>query len=415
MYKRYATRFLIISFFIFGQAAQAMNMILPRHAWVKAERRPEYMMQLSCLGQFSFGEAKAYNEDGCSVNVLRMFDADQNALKMLDGFDSETDIGQRRIRIGANDDGVRGHFLVNGDLNAHGLAFSGRWSLPYNFSFAVHVPFYFMSLKNVCWQDQTQNFTADDARTKEHLTDSFFANVAELGDGLYLGGWERYGAGDLSLMFEWLEDFRQEKPFLKNVRVNVRSGLSLPSGKKRDEDKIFALPFGNDGAVAVFLGAGLDLTLGTYARAGLDVELKHAFGNTRCRRIKTAEEQTELLLLAKTRVFKDFALSQRFTLYAQGYKFWRGFSCSAAYQFFRRGDEKLCLFDHTYSEEIANTATSLQERTMHNMLFSLSYDFEDEFKDSRIHPYASVFVQVPFNGTLSAMVNSVGFLFSVDF
>lgn len=415
MYKKITMLLAILSLFV-ANISFGMNLTRPYDSLVRAERKDDCTFQLKLLGQGSFSCAKGFDEDGCKVNILRIWNEDQNALKMLDGFDPATAIGQTRVHVSANDDGARGHFLVDGDLSAHGLAFSSRWCLPQNFSFVAHIPFYFMNMKNVAWSEQTQEVTADDYRTKQYLTDDFFANVRELGDGLELGGWRRYGIGDISLLLEWLRDFPQAKPFLKNVRLNARAGINVPTGKRRDEDKLFALPFGGDGATGVTFGAGIDLTFRSYLRAGVDVSLQHLFGNTKCRRVKTHEDQTELLLLGKTNAFKDFGLSQQFSLYAQGYRLFEGFSCTLGYQFFRHGDDTLSLFDHEFSQEIANTAKSLQEWTMHNAFFSLSYDFgSDDESDSKYHPYISVFVKVPFNGRSSALVNTVGAVLSVNF
>ncbi len=415
MYKKYTARFVAVFFLsIYGCCVFAMNITRPYDPFVRAETKPGYRMQVSALGQASFGSAKGYNEDGCKVNILRIWNTDQNALKMLDGFDENSKIGQMRVRVGANDDGVRGHFLVDGNFSAYGFALSSQWALPAHFSVALHLPFYFMRLKNVRWTEQTKNVTADDARTKQYLTNDFFANVCELGDGLDLGGWKRNGIGDISLIGQWLQDFKQSKPFLKNVRVNARAGLNIPSGKRKDEDKIFALPFGTDGGLGLTFGSGLDLTFRSCIRAGFDVELQHVFGNKRCRRIKTDDDQTELLLLAKTDVFKDFGLRQQFSLYAQGYHFWKGLSCMLGYQFVRHGDDILSVFDHQYSEDIANCAQHLQEWTMHNMFFKLSYNFSCE-DDCTIHPYIAAWVRIPFNGKSSAQVNGVGFIISIDF
>ncbi|MCK5632966.1 hypothetical protein KAH94_04405 [bacterium] len=414
IHKKYTNRLFAALLIFTCSSSFSMNITRPYNFFARAEHLDDYRMQLFVFGQGSFSCAKGFNDDGCQVNILRIWNDDQNALKMLEGFPVESDIGQTRIRIDANDDGVRGHFLVDGDLSAHGLAFSARWSLPEHLSIVTHVPLYFMRLKNVCWQEQTKDITASDARTKTYLTNDFFKNVFDLG-GLDLGSWKRSGIGDVSVLLEWLQDFAQTKPFLKNVRVNARAGIEIPTGKKRDEDKIFALPFGNDGGTGLIFGGGLDVTLGKYLKTGFDVELKHVFGNNRCRRIKTQKEQTELLLLAKTETHKEFGLSQRFSLYGQADNFLGGLACKVGYEFFRHGDDTLALFDHAYSEEIANTSKVLEEWTMHNFFFGFMYDFKDNMQDSSVHPYVSAFVRVPFNGRYSAQVNAFGIVLSLDF
>jgi len=365
---------LIVFLLSIATTGYSMNLTQPYDPFVQQERTKGYRLQFSVLGQGSFSSAKGYDEDGCRVNVLRIWNSDQNALKMLDGFDSDTKIGQMRVRVGANDDGVRGHFTVCGDYKKHGVSFSGRWRFHEDFSIVAHVPVWHDSLKNVLWSEQTKDLTADDIRTKQYLTDNFFDNVCTFGDDLWLQDWSRTGFGDISVLLEWLRDFKQTKEYLKNVRANARGGFVIPTGKKQDEDKLFALPFGTDGGLGLLFGAGLDVTLGTYMQAGFNVTLQHIFSNTRCRRIKTHEDQTELLLLAKTEVYKDFAVSQMFNLFIKGQNFIDRFSCLAGYQFFRRGDESLAILQNIYSEIIANSAKSLEEITMHNLFFSLNYD-----------------------------------------
>jgi len=249
-------------------------------------------------------------------------------------------------------------------------------------------------------------------RVRNYLTDNLFSNVCALGKGLSLGSWKRSGPGDLAILLEWLENFRQTKPFLKNVRVRAFAGFTAPTGKYADEDKIFALPFGGDGSFGFLFGAGLDLSFRTYLRAGLDVELLQLGGRTKCRRIKTNEQQTELLLLEKVNAFREYGFSQRFTLYAQGCNFLGGLEATIGYQFFKHGDDCLTLRGLQYSEEVANTAKSLEEWTMHNLAFKLSYNFSDEY---RVHPYLSAFIKVPFNGILSAQVKTAGFILGIDF
>lgn len=416
MYKKLMTLLAGLLLLFASGTAFSMNMTRPYNSLIRAETSPGYRMQVVGLGQASVSDAKGFDEDGCRVNVLRIWNGDQNALKMLDGFSDDSLIGQRRILVGANDDGARGHYLVDGDLSAQGFALSGWWSLPKGFSVATYFPFYFMRLQKVNWCEQTKDITSDDARTKEYLTNDFFNNVCTFGDGLYLGDWKHSGFGDMSFFVEWLGDFKQEKKILKNVRVNGRAGLLIPTGKCRDEDKLFALPFGNDGAVGAVFGAGIDLTFGTFARVGLDVELSHVFANTRCRRIKTNEDQTELLLLAKTEVLRDFGLAQQFTLYAELYRLWNRLSFKAGYQFYRHGEDSLYLFDQTYSERIANTANSLEEWTMHNLFLSVSYNYlHEDGEGSHVHPYVSLFAKIPFNGKFSALSNTVGVVLSIDF
>jgi hypothetical protein len=358
---------------------------------------------------------KAFNCAGDSVNVLRIWNPDQNALKMLDGFPDDSCIGQKRIQIDADDDGIRAHFKVNGDLKLDGsFALGFRYFFLRNWIFSAYLPVFVMRLQNVCWADQTESATDADLRVKEFLTNNLFANVSQLG-GLSLQGWRRAGPGDLTFFLDWFHDFPQMKQILKNVRVNWRVGLGLPTGLRQDEDKIAAFSFGYDGAVSMPFGLGIDLTLGRYVKAGLDVQLTQIFGNTKCRRIKTSLEQTELLLLQKAEAFKDFGLTQRFNFYGELYHIYKGLSIDLGYQFMKHGDDVLSIASNAFNNEIANSAESLQEWAFHQAFAQIRYDFSVHRPFERIRPQLSIFSYIPFAGRRSVAITTIGVMFALDF
>lgn len=395
----------------------SMNILRPYDTLIRPYYDSRYPFQVALYGETGFGSTRAFDECGRVNNVLKIWNCDQNALKMLEGFNVNSAIGQLRVKLDANDDDVRGHFNVCGDLKLDAtVAFAFRYFFQDTWSVSAYLPIYAMQLKNVIWQNQTKNITAADMRVKQLLTNNFFPIVKQLGNGLDLQGWKRSGFGDLALFLEWYRDFVQIKPLLKNVRINWRLGLIFPTGRPWDEDEIFAIPFGFDKSFAIPFGLGLDITLGSYLKTGLDVQLTHTFGSTRDRRIKTQVDQTELLLLEKTSVYKDFGLTQRFNLYVQFYKFLYGLSFKVGYQFFKKGDDELSLKTNTFSNEIANTAESLQERTMHHMVVDTTYDFSEHFGDeARFRSELSFYARLPFNGKRVALIPAIGAVFSIDF
>ncbi len=391
-----------------------MNLVRPYQILLRPPKLTDSWMQFYAIGQFGF-DSRAFM-DGDQVNALQIYQCDQNALAMLDGFDPCTQIGQTRIRLDACDDCVRGQFRPYGKFDVDAaMRFGLRFFMQHNLSLAFYLPYYKMALKDVCWQDLTQNVSIQDARVHANLTDCLCERVCELGC-LDIGGWNRSGVGDTTISLEWIRDFPQQKPMLHNVTINSRLGLTLPSGVKADEDKILAFPFGNDGAFGLIFALGLDLYMGQYIKAGLDVQLMHVFGNTRCRRIKTDTNQTDLLLLAKTEAFKDYGLTQQFSFYWEFYKVLYGASFKVAYQFYKRGEDTLFLSSNEFSTAIANTAESLKSFTTHDAFFILNYDFSDHMpEESRWVPYVSAFVNVPFNGKRSVTAKTVGFVLALNF
>ena len=200
------------------------------------------------------------------------------------------------------------------------------------------------------------------------------------------------------------------------VEVDARVGFTFPTGLKADEDKLLAFPFGYDGAVGILYGGGLNVQLGYRFKAGFDVPLLHLFGNTRNRRIKTAADQSDILLLAKTPAYKDYGLTQRFNLFVQAYHVWGGLSALIGYQFLKQGESHLALNSCEYSTFFAHTAASLEEWIVHSVEFNLHYRYCPTWcQDTGWAPQVSLFSRLPFNGKRSIAFTTVGMMLALDF
>lgn len=382
--------------------------------------RPEINLdgcyELAFWGEAGVRPARGFNEDDVIVNPLAIWQCNQDVLAMLNGFPDNSPQTRLRTALNADDDCIRGHVCINGKLNLDfGGAFGARWYFLPHAWITLLLPLYKVRLSDVTITDLTQMLTAADFRVKSQLTQRLQTVVCQLGD-LSLDGWKRTGLGDLNLLCEFLFNFPQERPLLKNVEIDGRVGFTLPTGKRTDEDQLFAFPFGYDGATGILYGGGLNVMLGCQFKAGFDVQLLHLFGNTRVRRIKTALDQSELLLLAKTEAYKDFGLTQRFNLFVQGYHLLdTGLSLLVGYQFLKHGEDHLALNDCAFSSVIANSAVSLEEWIVHSVEFNLHYDFSVHCPDSWVAPQASIFSRLPFGGKRSVAFTTVGIMVSVDF
>jgi hypothetical protein len=420
MTRRKKIFFLIsfISLILTNRTSNAMNIVnsmWPYDTSIRPTFNNQRSWQVAFYGEGGFHNAKGYNDDGEGTNPLRIWNRQQNALAMLEGFAPENRISQLRAALLDSDNGIRGRFDVCGDLQMNfNTAFSARYFFANDWSLGLYLPVYQMTLKDVTFIDQTPNVDNLDKLVRTLLTDNLAANVQQLGC-LDIGGWTRTGVGDLTFLIEWFRDFYQNKPFLKCVRVNWRLGLGFPTGLRENEDLIFAVPFGWDGAVSMPFGLGIDLTLGTNFKCGVDVQLTQIFGHTRTRRIKTDFEQTELLLLQKACVFKDSGLVQRFNLYFEFWKFIKGLSLKVTYQFLKRGEDEISLIGQAFPNNIANTSPRLEAFTMHHIIPKLTYDFGVHMPEDRTRPELGLYARLPFDGRNVALVPMIGIVASVDF
>ena len=358
----------------------------------------------------------ARNAKGDKVSSPQYLSSEQNALAMIKGMPEGSQARAISDIINWHDDnGVRGHYIVDGDFNILSqVVVTGQYHFDHEWTIGLSLPFYHMRFDNIVWNNQTKNETADDRNTRRLLTNNFFSNVAKLGDGLNLQDWEQRGIGDTTLMTTWSRQFFQNREWIKQVNVTARAGVTFPTGIKKNEDKAFSLPFGNDGAYALPFGAGLDLRFKNLFWVGVNATFEHIFSHTKVRRIMTNEAQTHYLLLQKANTRKEYGFVQMFNLYIQP-QISDAFSLRFAYAHTKTGDDKLFILSEDFSTMTANKSIELEDGTTHDLLIQFNWDAAKLKPNARFKPTGSVFAQIPFNGRSTLQSASLGFSVSMHF
>lgn len=367
--------------------------------------------QLMFYAEHGF-EPRSYNGTHHKVSLMDIWQPTQNAIAMLEGFplnSPETDF-LINVLDDPTDNGIRGHFRVNGEFDLPlSAGFAARFFLPHDFIINFYLPFYSMRLHNVQFTDLTPQQTVEDIIVKEELTSQLNTRLAQFDPSLNITGWNRTGIGDFTSLVEWKRDYYQGRTYLKNVQLLGRFGVTFPVGLKKNEDDILSIPFGFDGSFGMIFGGGIQLNWFGHLRGGFEVEFWNLFGNTRNRRIKIQQEQTDFLFLAKAQAHKDFGFTQVFNLYLQAYRICRGLSVCAIYQYMKHGDDKLALGTNEFSPMVINSAESLQEWTMHQLILKGDYDMQCDLSNCAwLKPQFSFWFKFPFNGKRALMLTMVG-------
>lgn len=348
-----------------------------RLGWIDQTIKPydgkKTLFKISAEGALN---AVGHNELGDHVNILQIWQNEQDALTMVRGFDANTQIGQLAANLnGASDSSQRGHIIPTAKLDAWRINFVLKHKLPYHLTINILAPLIGMKLKDVQWTDLTQNLTFSDQLVKTNLMNNLSQIVYDLGDGLNItDGWEKVGMGDVEFILSWDKSFRQPKPILKNVQLGAYGGLTIPTGVRQNEDLLMSIPFGNDGSLGLIFGGNIQLQWWQHLRGGIMVNYLQLFGTTRDRRVKTDANQTDLLLLAKTETRKGWGFTQQYNLYLEWHDLFANWSLRTAYNYIKHNHDRLSIFNQSYSDEIANTAASLQEWTQHSVTFWLRHE-----------------------------------------
>jgi len=416
---RYARTIFALLIFMVSDRAWAIfafDLIRPYDHYLWTGPQTKGTFQFNFYGSSSSDERGVRWDHTKICNVLQIWNCDQNVLAMVQGFDPNSAIGQVAAELNnVSDDGVRGHLIPSAKFHMAEAGFGVKYWLPNSFSIGVFVPFMHMELKDIKWCNCTKDITEGDLLVRELLTDNFAQNVCNLGGLDICSPWKRIGIGDVSAVLEWERYFPQPKPILTNVLLSVYLGASLPTGKRQNEDLLFALPFGYDGSPGVLFGGSLGLTWKHHFVGGVELNLTQLIGDTRLRRIKTACDQTELLLLAKTMAHIDWGFIQRYRLYLGTHNIMKGLSFNLNYQFQKQGDSNIALCSNDYINDVANSAESLKQWTLHHIGFDVSYDFGYDLDDVRLKPCVTIFYRNCFKGRRAIRTNKLGFAFVLTF
>jgi len=357
---------------------------------------------------FEYGStSKGRDWDENKANVLRLANPTQSSIAMLAGFKKDSEpwklLNGLPFKYSPTaDDGVRGYFKFSGDFEETDFTVCGRYRLPLNslpgkFDFYAYLPFKDMKISNVKKEDQTKAIVDADFYVQDNITKKLDELVKTYGN-LDLGNWSSFGVSDLAFILNWFDDFKQDKEYLKNVRLHAHVGLTVPTGKEKNEDKAFSLPLGNDGAWGIPFGLGIDLGFVNHLKSGLELEILALLDDTKTRRLKTHEKQTDFLFLQKGEATKSFGLTWKFNLYLQSFHFYRGLSAKAVYQFIKHDDDRVTAKSDDFVYSIINSAQSLKEWTSHNLILQLNYDFFKEAKNFVVKPQLCLFYKMPLTG-----------------
>ncbi|MFA6264045.1 MAG: hypothetical protein WC630_06445 [Candidatus Babeliales bacterium] len=322
---------------------------------------------------------------------------------------------------GIFDDGTAGHFRLHGKFDQLEVTPHLRYVLPLrlfpgDLALSAYLPIRHARVHGIGAQDLTENLLDWDLELHELFTDDIQSNLKRYGN-LDWNNWSATDLGDLVFLLEWGKDFPQKKDDLKNVDLHAAIGVSCPTGREKDEDKAFSLALSNnDGAWSMPLSIGIDLDFKQHIALGAEANFEILFDHTRNRRLKTEIHQTEFMLLNKGRATKDHGLTWKFYLYLQAYRFWRGLSLKAAYEYTKHDSDHLTPKSDDFDSSIINSAHSLGEWFRHEFIFTLNYDFfARECRKCAVKPQLSLFYKLPVSGKKIIMPQTVGGQLAISF
>jgi hypothetical protein len=415
------------------------NFFVPYDSNLRPPFAPDTKFRLGAAVEF--GNTKTgQNWDSKKKNILKLYDEQQDLLYALQ---SPVTAPVSEIAPEVVDFLIYAHGGIPGVINPAApesrlglVGFEGRFHDidttlygSYKFPFKIlsgglkigaYLPIRYVKIDGVEYTDfsPTQHLSDADEYFAERYTKKFdlVKTYAKNFGNLDLGSsWSAIGFGDLIIMLDWIKCFKQDKEFLKKVILWIHGGISVPTGKKKNEDIVLSMPLGNNGAWGLPFGLGLKLGLGSMLRVGVDADFLFLLDDTRLRRLKTNEHQTEMFLFNKGSATLEHGLLWKFNLFIEGFHLLDGLSLKINYQYTKHDEDKLSLRDNNFSYDIVNTANSLKEWNSHNVIFMANYDFLESKDKFPVAPQIGLFYKLPVGGKGVINMHSFGGQVSINF
>lgn len=220
------------------------------------------------------------------------------------------------------------------------------------------------------------------------------------------------GIGDICLYGGWTRNY-QETTTLDYIDLTIKAGVLIPSGKTRDEDKLFSLPLGYNGHLGVPISADLSFGMYEWLTLGGHVDAIFFMSKNRDIRMKTALRQSGLIKLAKGEAKVGKGTVWTGGTYLKADHFIANFSLTFAYSFASSNADTLSpcntvIFDPT----IVNSDQFYQGWKMHTLHLLVDYDFNREGR--MFGPRIGIFYNAQISGERIFKTNMVGGIFGLD-
>jgi len=155
-------------------------------------------------------------------------------------------------------------------------------------------------------------------------------------------GYKEADIGDFALELGWTHSYQETKE-LDFVDVGFKAGILFPTGKKRNPDRIFSIPFGYNGHYGIPMAIDLALGACEWITLGVHFEAIPLMRSTQTIRVKTSPTQSGLIKLYKTRARIDPGTVLTAGTFFKADHCARGLSFIAGYSFAHQGDSDISL------------------------------------------------------------------------
>lgn len=271
-----------------------------------------------------------------------------------------------------------GKFAFRGDFSLTEADLFFTQNFDKGFFFQSHVPIRKMSLTCIKYCDLTPttpgciNADTPEWQTFLNLFDAILEKY-----NLCIKGFTKRGVGDTTLLFGWTNSY-QDTEVLDFVDTTIRLGVLIPTGREKNENRVFDIALGYDGHTA--FSSSFDIAFGAldWTTLGLHIGSLLFADKRKCIRLKTNFNQSGPVTLAKGKAVVDKGSLWDVSIYYKADHAIKGLSFLVGYTFARKRPDilkNICPTDCAPDVCVSNSDCVLRGWKMHTVHLMLEYDF----------------------------------------
>jgi hypothetical protein len=303
---------------------------------------------------------------------------------------------------------------IDGEFKIVEANLSLAQNLSHGFFFFFHLPIRRLKISDVSFIDQSpDDILFPNKNTAEWQ--AVFNEICPLLQNYHLNPHSTIsaGIGDLSSWLGWTHNY-QETEILDFIDFTFMTGTLAPTGKQRNENKLFSLPTGYNGHWGFPLCAAASIGFYEWVTIGGYLNTLFFLNKNRTMRIKTDAAQNGLIKLACAQVSDHRGPLINTGLFLKADHVGHGMSVTAAYSFATQQKSHLTLQNSidTADCSIINSDSTLKGWNMHTLNFLAEYDFAQE--DSTIGNRIGLFYNLQVAGSRVFDTNVFGGTYGID-
>ena len=314
-------------------------------------------------------------------------------------------INLRDATVGANAE--FGKLLFAGKFNHVSFDFTLLQNFKHGFFGEVVIPVRRLEVKSITHTDQLVNEDGLGVGAKT-AWDIFLADITDIlaVHNVSIADTKQTGLGDVEINAGWTYNNQSSKLF-DFLDTTIKVGVSVPSGKAKDENKAFSLPAGYDKHTGI--PVSFDIAIGMYEwmTCGAHVGGTFFVNKTKEMRMQTHTSQNGFVKLGLGKAERDLGNLFDVGGFLKADHIAGGFSFMVGYNYASQKATTLVAENLTdFPTATINDDEMLKSWNAHTLNFGAEYDFSKE--GNCVNPTVAVFYNRPVGGKRILLTNNVG-------